>query len=395
MPKKTIRVAFLDHIRTEIGGRHFVLARLANYYHTHNLGIVPIVYLNNFDGFIDKFISAEIEVEVPFLDQKLVQLSRDFNVFQFLKTSYALVKFFIQFCFKFNRLLQESEIDIVHANGIAIFILTALPVKLARKKLIFHMHDVLLTSKEGGNIEKPAQKVLLFFIRYYADAVIALSDFVKDSLISKHACISSKIYRIYNGIVIGDVETRKVSESSVHAELISFGRILREKGFDLGIKAISILKHRYGKNIKYRIIGTGKCLDELKQLALDLKVDDLVVFEGFQNDIRSYIAHADIVLVPSRWQEPFGLSTIESWEQRKVVIATSVGAIPEIIEDGINGFLIPIENAPEKIAEKILLVLNNPGIKEKLVQNAYNRLYKDFTLERMATEIALLYRSIG
>lgn len=366
MHQKPIRVAFLDYIRTEIGGRHFVLARLVNYYYTHDLGVVPTVYLNNFNGFIDKFIADGVQVEDPFLNRRVVHLSRNLNVFHLLRTSYALINFFIQFCFEFYRLLKQREIDVLHVNSMTVFILTALPIKFARKKLIFHMHDTLLSSDEGGNIEGAAQRVLLFFMKYYADAVIVPSDFVRNSITDKCGCMRSKIYRIHNGIDIKELETKKVSKSSNRVDLISFGRVVREKGFDLGIKAISILKHRYGKKIKYQIIGDGARLEELRHLASDMKVDNLVSFEGFQNHIHSYVAHADIVLVPSTWQVPFGLSIVESWALRKVVIATSVGAIPEIIKDGENGFLVPTENAPEKIAEKILLILNRPDIKERI-----------------------------
>ena len=76
------------------------------------------------------------------------------------------------------------------------------------------------------------------------------------------------------------------------------------------------------------------------------------------------------------------------------MIATSVGAIPEIIEDDVNGFLVPINNAAERIAKKILLIFEKPALKEDIERNAYRTLQEKFTLDRMANTIASLYQSI-
>lgn len=371
-----------------------MLARLANHYCSNDLGIVPTVYLNNFDCFIDKFIDDRIEVKDPFLNHDFVHLSRKMSILQLLKKIFSLFIFLVHFCFKFYQLLRKKKIDVVHVNGITCLIISAIPIKLAGKKLVFHMHDALLSSQEGGNIELLGQHGLLFFMRFFADTVIVLSDFVGNSIIRKCQFMSSKIHRVYNGIDIKKNNTERLADKRKIIDVISFGRVIREKGFHLGIMAVSILKHRYGKNVKYQIVGDGAQLDELKQLARKTGVQDLVSFKGFQDQPENYIVQAVCVLVPSIWQEPFGLCIIESWAKQKAVIATAVGAIPEIIEDGVNGFLVPIENAAENIAKKILLILENPSLRETIEKKAFQTLYERFAIDRMANEITSLYCSM-
>lgn len=128
---------------------------------------------------------------------------------------------------------------------------------------------------------------------------------------------------------------------------IFIGRLSPEKGVDRLLKAWASLP----KNRRLVIAGEGPELIALKNLAAKLGLEN-VTFAGFLNhDAQKELwAGAAFSVIPSVWQEPFGMVVLEAWAKGRPVVAHRIGALPELITHGVNGFLADPDNTSELAA---------------------------------------------
>lgn len=134
--------------------------------------------------------------------------------------------------------------------------------------------------------------------------------------------------------------------------VMALGRITQLKGLDVAIKAISKLcaenKTAQSKKFKLIIVGEAEILrkeyeNSLKELVIDLKLQDRVVFAGAQSKVAECLSIADIVVSANyRKCEAFGRSMAEALAMDRPVVATAFGGALDIVEDGVNGALVPL-----------------------------------------------------
>ena len=108
-------------------------------------------------------------------------------------------------------------------------------------------------------------------------------------------------------------------------------------------------------------------------------IEDRIRFTGFRTDIGDLIQSLDIIVYPSIAPESFGLSILEGMFLGKPVIASKIGGVPEIIEDGVTGILIE-PNHPEQIADRILYLFRNEEICDRIGQTAREVVRKKFPM---------------
>jgi len=173
--------------------------------------------------------------------------------------------------------------------------------------------------------------------------------------------------------------------------LVFTGRVEPEKGPDIAIRAMAILKTELSyPSVHLDIIGDGNLdfLGYLNQLTNDLSVNDRVSFLGrlSQSEVLSRFRYYDALLFTSRWEEPFGRVLIEAMAQGLPVIAARNGGVPEIINDSENGLLIPSESPPD-LANAIKTLLRDPGSATHLSHNAFITIRSRFTLEQIIDQM--------
>lgn len=106
--------------------------------------------------------------------------------------------------------------------------------------------------------------------------------------------------------------------------------------------------------------------------------DSRIRYIGYRTDIENVYHTTDIVVVPSRWQEPLGLINLEAGACRKPVVATRVGGIPEVIEDNVNGYLVPAGDI-SALATHVERLLADPVLREHMGRAGRERVERDFT----------------
>ena len=173
---------------------------------------------------------------------------------------------------------------------------------------------------------------------------------------------------------------------SDHDRVILFLSLLsKQKGADIAIKALNELSNH--KNLKLIIAGDGEYLEDAKLLVKHFKLESRIVFTGFvrNEDTAEYYNASDIFIFPTLRLESFGIVIAEAMACGKPVIASNIGAIPDVIDNGTNGILIPIGDFKE-LARQIILLLNNQRYSSMLAKNAQQKALERFGLDRMMEE---------
>jgi glycosyltransferase involved in cell wall biosynthesis len=140
------------------------------------------------------------------------------------------------------------------------------------------------------------------------------------------------------------------------------------------------------------IAGTGALRAALEAQAAALGITDRVCFTGFREDILALIQGFEI-FVFSSYLEGLGTSMLDAMALRKPVVATRAGGIPEVVEDGVTGLLVPPRD-PTALAQALLYLLRHPEQGQKFGEAGRNRVEQHFTAARMAMHTMQIYQQL-
>jgi N-acetyl-alpha-D-glucosaminyl L-malate synthase BshA len=287
-------------------------------------------------------------------------------------------------------LLKRLNPDIVHGQDMGMAIVGFLSKCILKKPYV--------TYGRGTDIyfPKPFKKSISKLILKNADAAIALTNDMKRKMQETY---SKDVFVIPNGIeperfyrTQGD-EIRVKLEIKVNQKLILFvGRLHPVKGVKYLIKAMDIVRQK--NNAKLILVGKGPEENSLKTLVKQMHLEDYVKFIGQvpNEQIPSLYAAADILVLPSL-SEGFPVTVLEAMASGLPIIATRVGGLPEVIEEGRNGFLVEPKN-PKQIAEKILLLLENNKLRENISKNNIRKAMS-YSWQNVVQQLENVYRKIS
>jgi glycogen(starch) synthase len=195
---------------------------------------------------------------------------------------------------------------------------------------------------------------------------------------------------VYNGLERPCVPVKPLPTGS--QRILCVGRVVREKGLDLALVAFALLKHQFPV-AQMVIAGDGGARKQLEDQAQRLGIRERVTFSGWvkHEDIPVFMNEATVVVMPSRWEEAFGLVALEAALMERPVIATRVGGLPEVVVDGVTGILVEKENS-ERLASAISRLFKNPEEAIKMGRAARARAETMFTLDHHIDAYESLYR---
>ena len=251
-------------------------------------------------------------------------------------------------------------------------------------RVVFYFHNVPNGSKIYG-----------FFyniVNNFADKIIAISYSIKRSLL-KMGLDKDKITVVYNGLDLDKFKSvRPIDFKSNYkwkeGDLVVgyIGQLSLLKGVNDFIDAAKLV-NKIEKNIRFIIIGDSledkKYKESLIKSVKDRSLSENIQFTGWLDNIENAYSSIDIVVVPSIFDEPFGLINIEAMASKTPVIATRTGGIPEIVIHGETGFLVD-KNCPEQIADRILELDSNADMRLIMGSNGKNRVYNLFNIRKNA-----------
>jgi glycosyltransferase involved in cell wall biosynthesis len=232
--------------------------------------------------------------------------------------------------------------------------------------------------------------------RWCAARVIVVSDGARLAYLKQRRGMERRVVRIYNGI---DLETAPGSGAAVRRELgirsddllVGMVSALRpEKGHDLAIEVIAKLRGHFPR-LRLLIAGHGPCASELARLAAPL--GDSVIFTGYRPDVSAVFDALDVCIHPSRL-DAFPTTLIEGLASSVPVLATAVGGIPEIIDDGLTGVLVAAPPSPNVLAHELGLLLANPERRRTLAAAGRQAYLQRFTARPWVQSTRALYDAV-
>ncbi|MFH0846022.1 MAG: glycosyltransferase family 4 protein [Patescibacteria group bacterium] len=249
--------------------------------------------------------------------------------------------------------------------------------------------DSFAEKEKGYNFFVKIFKTIQTWVAGDAENVIVPSYYFK-GIIEKWGIDSEKIKVIYNGIRLNESNLPAGrQESKVHnvegKVLLSVGRLVPWKGFKVLIECIPELLKEI-PNLKLKIVGSGPQKEELENLINELDLNESVVLAGqlSREELLEEKKRADIFVFNTNW-ESFSFDTVEAMSLGLPVIATEVGPLPELIENGKEGILVEPNNK-DQIIESILFVLKNNKFREKIIKNARLKVQR-FSIENTLDEL--------
>jgi glycosyltransferase involved in cell wall biosynthesis len=195
---------------------------------------------------------------------------------------------------------------------------------------------------------------------------------------------------VYNG-----VPERAMRPPLGNPPSVSFaGRLVATKGLEILLKAFKITRETI-PDARLLIAGRGEEEDSLHDMAIALGIDEAIAWLGHieRSELERQFERAWVQVIPSLWAEPFGNVTTEAMMRGTAVIASAVGAQPEIIVDGETGFLVPPGDA-NALADKLTLLLSNCQLAEQMGQNGRDRAITQFSEERRNQNFLEIYTQL-
>jgi glycosyltransferase involved in cell wall biosynthesis len=173
--------------------------------------------------------------------------------------------------------------------------------------------------------------------------------------------------------------------------VVSAGRLSPEKGHRFLVEAIGMLKGNIN-NTHFVFCGDGPCQKELGKQSKELGISEILHFVGFRRDLKEIFETMDLMVLPSLTE---GLPNVvlEAFACAKPVVATRVGGVPEIVEDGINGVLVPKER-PDLLAKVINDCLSDPEKMRAMGEAGYQKVKSDFTFESQTQKLEAIYDEV-
>ncbi len=173
--------------------------------------------------------------------------------------------------------------------------------------------------------------------------------------------------------------------------ILFVGRIVREKGVDILLKALTFVKHDFNA----LIIGDGPYRKKCEHISKRLNLQDKVKFLGWisNDNLQNFYSKATLVVVPSIWPEPYAIVGIEAMTYGRPVVAFDVGGIPDWLENGKTGFLVKRMDY-KAMADKITLLLANKSLAKEMGINAYERALVKFNKINYLERLMEIFQSV-
>jgi glycosyltransferase involved in cell wall biosynthesis len=292
-------------------------------------------------------------------------------------------------------IIRKTKPDIVHCHGFKAGLIGRLPGLAAGRHLVYTAHNFVLygRGKRSSFLIRSFEK----WIGSKTDAVICVSQALKDNMIQGMGLCPDKLHVVYNSrpawVVSGD--RRKVrNQYGIGEQTVLIGtaaRLIPSKGIHLLIEAAPGILARHPEAL-FLIAGSGPEEARLKHEAERLKIADRVIFTGQVSNMQDYYSAFDIFILPTL-SEGLGITVLEAMSFGLPVIAAAVGGIPELISHGGNGLLME-PGKVRQIEDTLHFCLDHPQIAREYGNQAKKFVQNGFTPEEMTARTISIFQSV-
>ncbi len=303
-------------------------------------------------------------------------------------------------CLTLFRLFRRARPDIVHLHLLKARVLGGLAARLARVPVVVEtFHGTLF----HGYYSPGVTRVLLAVERALArrmDGIVAVSPAVREELVRHRVAPPGKIAVIPLGLELARLVRPDVRPGRFRTEMGvppdapligAVGRLVPIKGLEYLLEAAALVVRRRPAAV-FVLVGDGPLRLALENRARALGLVRQVRFAGWRMDVEHVYGDLDVVVLPSL-HEGTPVSVIEAMAAGRPVVATRVGGVPDLLQDGETGLLVPPRD-PAALAAAILDLLEDPTLRARLGEAARGAAYPRFDVTRLAADTAAYYRGL-
>jgi len=289
---------------------------------------------------------------------------------------------------KFISFFRQNSIDLLHINEIGWRYSFVIAAKILKIPTLLHLHVTFKdTIKTNLNLQ-------------CADKIIVVSNYLKKAF-KFHPSIYSKLFCIHNGVDLnvftkmeGIRDSLGIAKNEFAIGLV--GQISEAKGIRYLIEAAPEILKRFPSTV-FLIVGKkvlkeDALTEKLIGLAESLGVRNSFQFLGTRDDIPSFMNSIDLLVLPTH-AEAFPKVIIEAMACHTCVIASDVGGIPEIIQNGKNGLLVPPKNV-NALKSAILMLMENEKMRIQLAETGYKTAVEEFSMDQHVEKVQGLYTQL-
>ena len=378
-----MRIFFLDQ-SGKPGGAELCLIDIAKPYGTHAL-----VGLFADGSFKDLLQQNNIPVEV--LATQAIEVRKESSLLQGLNSLGQLAPLITK-VIKIAR-----EYDLIYANTQKALVVGALASFFSRRPLVYHLHDIL--SKE--HFSQTNLRIAVNLANRFASLVIANSQASQTAFIQAGGR-PDIIEVVYNGFEAKNYQTDESDINKLQQQLGlqrkfvvgHFSRLAPWKGQHILIDALAKCPPEVTAIlVGDALFGEQDYVQQLHQQVAELGLENRVKFLGFRSDIPQLMAACDLVAHTSTSPEPFGRVIVEAMLCGKPVVAAKAGGVIELVEHGLNGFLVT-PGEPQELAQVIITCLQETEITATIANNAQSTASRRFDVAIINQQIAQLLSHI-
>lgn len=301
---------------------------------------------------------------------------------------------------------RQQRFEIVHTHMAKPSLLGGLAARIAGVPVVVHTLHGLYLHESLPPFQYRFMVLIAKFIAMSSHVILSQNKQDIETCLREGICPTDKIEYLGNGIDLGRFNPDAVRPEKVNELRASLGimpqqpaigivaRMVREKGIYEFLEAARILKSR-GVGAKYLIVGTheeGKSTSiSPEELVREYGLEDDTLILGFRDDVPELISLMNVVVLPSYGFEGMPRILMESAALAKPVVGTYARGVVDIVEDGVTGLLVPVQDA-EALAQSIHTLLLDPELAAELGRNGRQRALKHFDERAFFRKTDLVYR---
>lgn len=358
--------------KSEIGGAQTHLMEVVRY--MHYAGHDVLVVTGTAGWLTNELAAIGVDYEI------LPDLIREINPAKDIKTINYIC-----------HILEDNQPDIIHCHSSKAGIVGRIAGAIKNIPAVFTAHGWAFT-----NGVLPAKRIIYAAIEHImlgiTKRVICVSEF--DLQLAKRWFLHNynRIVTVHNGIVDKKFISSTVIEYSLPLKLVSVARFSHQKNNLELIRAVEQINKLYSGSLQLNMVGDGPLLSEAQAYVTSHKLENDVHFLGSRTDVDDILNKNDIFCLISNY-EGLPISIIEAMRAGMPIIASDVGGVNELVQDEVNGFLIPRGNISE-LVDKLKYILEHKKLIKSMGEASRKIYEEEYTADRMNQKILSVYNEV-